>query len=221
MSGVTITGFAREKLRRLTTALNNGSYRPALGQAGARIMVDHFSSINRSGAHKSATELGAKPSELYAEFAEATNYQVEADGVLLTVAHHAIRQRYYGGRIDPVNASRLTLPARAEAYGRRAGTVGVPLDFHYAPDPKTGRWRPALVSWEGGTRVIKDRRKGHKGEMRTVPDKRRPPGVWFWLVRHVNQQGDHTVIPTREQFIEGTDAALKGWVEKLIGNQNA
>jgi hypothetical protein len=214
--GITITSTPRPTLQRLLTQIERKGYRDAVGEAGTKVLLEHFADKEENDPHKSADKLNAQKTGLYGDFGESTDYRVESDGVLLTVSHVAARQRYRGGRIVPTNAQRLTIPARAEAYGRRAGTVGIPLMFHFAFDERYQKWRPALVAFESGTRQVKDRRKGREGQMRTVVDKKRPAGTYFWLVSSVEQDPDPTVLPTERQIYNVVKPALQTWAQRLL-----
>lgn len=199
----------------LVSGLLAGGHVKPVGIAAVRAVKDHLVAKERGDPHKSANALGANPSGLYADMADSTTFLPQPDGVDLQISHVAARQRIEGGDIFPVNCSFLTIPARREAYGKRAATVGVPLRFGYAFDSERSRWRKALIADAGGTRKVKDRRKGRDGQTRDVADKSKPAGIYFWLVRSVRQKPDPTVLPDDENFFGAVFAALDGYVEGM------
>src|SRR6266700_2185399 len=108
--------------------------KPAIGRAVARLVQQHFLRLNRSRANP----LGGTRTNFYAQAARHTRFQVTSGGVRLTVDQVGIRQRLQGGQILPRHAAYLTLPAIAQAYGRRA-----PAD----PPPRA----PAAKSFSGSS----------------------------------------------------------------------
>lgn len=215
--GITIqSDSATPFLRRFRKAMDGRSYLPPIGEAGKGAVMENFQEKNRTDAHKSASRINAKPSQLYGEFARATNWRGLADTVFVSVNHVAARQRYLGGTIRPVNAGALTIPARAEAYGVYADQVGVDLKFGYAPDPETGKWRPALIAYEPGRKATKRKRKDGSAITRIV----KPAGVYYWLVRSVTMAPDESVLPTDKVFDQWIEFALLAWLDDLKGGQS-
>lgn len=110
----------------------------------------------------------------------------EADGrrALVRIQMDGIRQRYKGGEIKPVNASVLTIPAIAEAYGRTAQEFpGLMARFF---GRRGGKLAGALV--------------------RTVPGG--GDEVVYWLLRRVEQQPDPSVLPTAAEFARDIQKAV-------------
>lgn len=199
----------------LLAGLSAGAHRKPVGVAAVRAMKDHLVMCERTDQHRSASALGAKPTGLYGAFARSTSYVEAADGVEVAINHVAASQRIEGGEIRPVNGQFLIIPAIAAAYGKRAATVGVPLRFGYAPDPeRNNRWRKALIADEPGTKSVKDRRKGREGQRREVVDRKKPAGVYFWLVRKAVQEGDPTLVPTADSMFAAVFDALDGWIQE-------
>lgn len=140
---------------------------------------------------------------------------VSTDGARVTIAHPAIRQKYYGsetlGPIRPKEGRMLALPATAEAY--RAGWPShgntPPLKRMMAYNAGIGRWMWALVAEDAGTRRVKDRRKGHEGETRLVNDPRKPAGLWYWLARKANVPRDPNTLPPEAELMGEAEAAVR------------
>lgn len=211
--GISIRDTASPFLKRLASDSLTQELVPAIGEAGKRVMMDHFT-VKQSdpAAHATAGRLGARSSGLFADFARATAWSPSSTGVDLTVSHVAARQRYLGGRIKPVNATFLTIPANSHAYGRRAREVGVTLKFMFAPDPTSGRMRPALVAPDAVTKPTGKARKDGTRRERTI----RPSGVYYWLVRQTTQNPDPTVLPTDNDLFKGIEAAAGAFLDKFF-----
>lgn len=211
--GISIRDTASPFLRRLASESLKQELVPAIGEAGKRVLIDHFTTKQADPAsHASAGRLGARPSGLFADFARSTSWAENSTGVELSVNHVAARQRYLGGTIKPVNSKFLTIPANSHAYGRRAREVGVTLKFMFAPDPTSGRMRPALVAPDAVTKPTGKERKDGTRRERTI----RPSGVYYWLVRQTRQNPDPTVLPTDNDFFKGIQEAAGSFLDKFL-----
>lgn len=212
--GVTIKDAARPKLRRLVRAIEDGEYLEAAGAAGENTLKEHFRRKNLDGGtHTTASRLGARPSQVFADFAEATWSSIRFQGVDLVVSDHRVNQFVNGGDIVPTGGRRyLTLPATAAAYGVRAREAGVALVFAFSLDERS-RWRPSLVAAENYEREIAKgknagavvRAKGNQKATRGVGK------VWYWLARRVRQQPRPDTIPGTEALRADINQALADW----------
>jgi hypothetical protein len=210
-ASITISDTAGPAVQRLASALRRQSYRPAVGRAGIRALIDHFAAKNLSfDSHRTANELGARPTQLYADFAKATSYSHTSTGVTISINHVAARQRYHGGDIRPVNVKALAIPAAERAYGRS------PREFDNLFVMVFKRGGAALAEREStDISIISDRRKGREGQKRVKKGRERGGGILFWLVKHVTQQGDETVLPKEEELIQAVTDALSGWLKTV------
>lgn len=199
-------------LQALQESVDRETFIEPIGEAGTRVLKDHFRKKNLdAGSHKSAQRLGAQPSGLFEQFHNATSHQRQGSSSVLSVNHPAVRQRFEGGDIRPVNSGFLTIPAQAAAYGTRAREAGITLAFMYAPDEQ-GRWRRALVAPSAVTRETGKARKD--GTRRRVVIK--PSGIWYWLVRKVHQLADPSVLPTRTEILDGIKTGLESWANRIL-----
>lgn len=149
--------------------------------------------------------------------AEANN-----DGATISIEHPAIRQKFFGsevlGPIKPKEASRLAIPATAAAYA--AGSPGEgktpALKVMLAYNSERGHWMLSLFNAEdqAGMKQVKDRRKGHQGEMKWVPDPKKPAGVWYWLVRQAFVPRDPNALPTDDVLTARAVAAGQRFLEE-------
>jgi hypothetical protein len=194
--------------------IDRKDYQRPMGNAAVKILKEHFAEFNADrNEHHSAWMVGARPSDLYMKFADATNYAPSDTGIVASVNHPAVRQRLKGGTIRPVNVTCLTLAANAFAYGKRASQVGVSLKFMFAFDELTQHWRPALVAPDAVTKDTGKARKDGTRRQRVI----RPSGIYYWLVKSVTQGPNPGVLPDREKLLNGVADELKGWAEKILG----
>lgn len=202
---------ASPAIARIRDGLANRAFRPAIGEAGKLVLMEHFASKEAdANAHRTANRLGARPTGLYAGFARATQYSETSTGVALSIKSDAIRQRLQGGAIKPVNGRYLSIPANAAAYGKRISDFGNDLVFGGFTDEQ-GRTR---LGWglRDDVKVAKTVRR--KVKEKQVMKTKYKSGVYFWAVRGVNQPADPTVLPTKEAMLEGIDAAVGDWLEE-------
>jgi hypothetical protein len=149
-----------------------------VARSGQNFVRKHFTHLNSTRANA----MGGKRTNFYTQAARGTSSSVDANGANVSVNQVGIRQRIFGGTILPKKGKWLTIPARAEAYGRRASEFQ-DLKFGYAEDER-GRERPALVR--------DSKSKEFWGE----------EDAMFWLVPKVVQKADPTVMPNLGQMRE-------------------
>lgn len=181
---ITIHDRATPDLQRMLAALNQEKVKPEIGRSVVNQLKAHFYNLNSSRANK----LGGRRTQFYSQAAKSTQYQARSDGVTVSVNHVGIRQRLQGGTITPVKGKYLTIPAIAEAYGKRAREFD---NLHFIPTRRGG----ALV--ENDATRVSFGKKGAKAKGETGGR------VYYWLVPSVVQKPDPTVVPT-ESEIEAT-----------------
>ncbi len=117
-----------------------------VGESAQLVLMEHLAKKDAdSGSHKSARELGAEPSGLYADMARSLSHSLGSDQVTLTIDHVAAAMHYYGGTVKPVNYKHLAIPVSAESYnkGLKADYSGQNLLWLFG---KNGPWGVALKS---------------------------------------------------------------------------
>jgi len=198
-------------VNRIRNAMNSKTYAPAIGEAGKLVLMNHFAGKESdSSSHATATRLGAKPIGLFSQFARSTSWKASGTGVLISIAHNAIRQRLEGGEIKPVKGKYLSLPAIAGAYGKRIADFGDTLKFGGFSDEQ-GRIR---LGWGLREAVKVKSTFKRKGKDVTRERTKYKPGVYFWAVRKVNQKADPTVLPGDGAFMTGLTEAVGDWLEE-------
>jgi hypothetical protein len=121
----------------------------------------------------------------------------------VSIADPNILQRIRGGYIRPLGHKYLTLPATAEAYGKRAREFHN-LRFGFAEN-KFGNLAPALV--ENSAQRVAFGRRRKDNTRKVTPGEEVGGKAFFWLVKQVYQQADPTAMPTQAQL---QVAAVKG-----------
>lgn len=136
------------------------------------------------------------------------------DAAAVTVRQVGIAQRRYGGTIKPKKPDGwLTIPLRAEAYGKRAREFS---NLVFAMDPELG---PVLKEAEA-TQVRWKKSKGLKsaGELAQGKGKEISQGksvggaVMYLLRRRVTQQPDPSVVPTDEEMRAAAAEHVTAWL---------
>ena len=175
---VTIRNDMAKKFAQLEQ-ISPAGVNPVIGRAGVNLLRDHFRNLESSRPNR----LGGPRTHFYNQAARSTHFVTLPDSVALSVNQVGIRQRFQGGEIRPRNSKYLTIPAIAEAYGKRAREFNN-LRFVML---KNG---PALVEAEATQISI-----GKKG----VKNKGSVGGrVLYWLRRKVTQKADPSVLPSPE-----------------------
>lgn len=181
---ISIHDRATPELQRMLTALDPDKLKPEIGRSVVNQLKTHFYNLNSTRAN----ELGGRRTQFYSQAAKSTQYQTQEDGVLVSVNHVGIRQRLQGGPIKPVKTKYLTIPALAEAYGKRAREFD---NLRFIPTRRGG-----MLVEADATRVSFGKRGAKsKGEV--------GGRVFYWLVPSVFQEPDPSVVPA-EQAIEAT-----------------
>lgn len=185
-----------------------------MGRAAQQVIKDHFEKLAGDAVHhKTAESLGAERTGLYEEAARGTEApQLESGGVSVSVHQVAIAQRLFGGTVEPVNAKFLTIPARSESYGKRAGEFDnlVPILFPSGAGALVQREATVLRGGRsrGEKRVagIGEHRKGE--EMGGL--------IYFWLVKQVTQSPDPSVLPGDEEILDPVMAAAAAFIDSVV-----
>lgn len=174
----------------------------AMGTAVKRTVQDHFLGLP-------SNKMGFPTSNFYKRAARATAY-VPGTGRVTVSGPLGIAQRYFGGRINAVNSTFLTIPAVAAAYGRRAREFHF-LSFGFAEN-QWGKMQPALIERD---RTEVRRVKSKDGSVKFKPGKQRGGGVYYWLTRSVEQKADPDILPKETEMaataIKAGNALVARW----------
>lgn len=184
-----ITDNARPAMKQLTAGLSSPEFRGDIGRSVADCVRSHLAGLPPN-------KYGYPTTGFWQRAALATKSEVLPDGVSVSIDQVGVRQRYLGGPINPVRARRLTIPAKAEAYGH-AATEFWNLKIVRAASPLTQH--PALAL------APRDTKPGPGGFVDA-------DSVYYWLVGGVWQQPDPGVLPDDSELHA---AALNGALNYL------
>lgn len=180
--------------------LSKGLRPSILNEVGASerdLFVRHFEGLPPNKRFPSESTGFWKRAARATSFESAGPSSGVAGSVTVAVDQIGVQQRLLGGTITAVNAKYLTIPARAEAYGKSA------REFSNLRFVAFASGAAALVESDHTTIAFGRTRKDGT---RKVSGTTRGGGVMFWLKRSVNQQPDRGVIPSGEAI--GQTAAM-------------
>ena len=160
---------------------------PVIGNSGRKIVSDHLTALDARRRNR----LGGRRTHFYSDAAKSTNWRITSNGVQIAINHVGMAQRYFGGTIKPVNKKRLTIPADADAYGKRAREFGK-LDIVFGRKGVVGLAKPRKGKAKRGQRAGK---------------------VLYWLVKSVTQEADKTVLPTDKEIAAGVTDDVRAYLE--------
>lgn len=159
--------------------ISPGVVNKLIGRAGQTFVRKHFYDLDA----KRPNRLGGERVHFYGGAAKSTTFATTADGAVISVNQTGVRQRIQGGTILPKKSKYLTIPARAEAYGKRA------REFN---NLKVVRFGNVLAL------VVADATKLSKGKKGFRAAGETGGGVMYWLVPKVVQKADPSVMPNLE-----------------------
>lgn len=196
---IDITNHATPMLRRLQGAVVSGALANAMGVGARNRIQGHLHRINGERPNR----LGGRRTNFYSAAAKSTHMDAVPGEITVTVSQVGFRQRFEGGRIRPVNKKFLTIPATAEAHGRRASEFADLIFVILGGRPALVRARQTRIS-TGGRRV--------RGLSSTTGME-----VLFWLRREVNQKPDPSVLPTDAEISEAAVRSGNLYLDSLKG----
>lgn len=189
---IDITDQATPALRRLRGVISDGSLTAAMGRGAANRIRSHLVDLNASRPNR----LGGRRTNFWNQAAQSTHQDSVPGEITVSISKQGFRQRYEGGRIRAVNAKLLTIPATAEAHGRRASEFP---DLHFAI---LGGRLALIRNRQTRLRRVGGRRPGFRAASSTTGLE-----VLFWLKKEVNQRPDPSVLPTDDQIVAAAIAA--------------
>lgn len=200
MSGISLNVDVQEgstpKLRQFLAGLTDlRGLHESIGLRARTLTRDHLIGIAGS-RHATANKLGASPSGHWAQAAEKTSFEADANSATVTISHPGIGRAMHDVDILPKGKC-LTIPLIAFAYNVRAAAV-----------------------WESeGLFVLKSK----SGNAKAVAGKRLAGGTfqpWYLLVPKVHQAQDRSLLPSDDEYrIAGKEGA-RDYVNYLLIRQN-
>ncbi len=184
------------QIRAKVRPVNMPGVKKVVGRAVANRLRQHFFTLNRERPNR----LGGRRTNFYSQAARSVQQpEIQTDGVRVSINHVGLAQRLLGGTLHPVHSTYLTIPARAEAYGKRAREFN-DLEILW------GRRGPIALVQRNHTRLGRGK-KGRPSEQ--------GGGVFFWLVKSVTQNPDPTVLPSEADLGRDIGNAVTSYLQAL------
>jgi hypothetical protein len=200
-AGVDIRGDVLSVLKDVQTKLDARAIAPAIAVAVVLLFQQHFLTL--------PTNRNSWPSTgFWGRAARSTNYSLLSDGVDINVNQQGVRQRLEGGPINAKPGQWLTIPARSEAYGRRAREFNNLVFVLFRAD------LAALV--ESESQDVSFGRPRKDGTRKVTPGEERGGGVMYWLKKSVNQNANPGVLPGEQRVREVCRLTVEGIASRLI-----
>lgn len=199
---------ARAVTRGVARSVNSRGAKQAVGIGIRRVVRTWLRDLDRYRPSKHADNLpGSQSTHYFSRAAESVAApETEGDRVSVSITQPGFRQRFLGGDIVPRNTKYLTIPGTAIAYGARAREFSG-LKFVFARTEQ-GFLCPALVTTE-------------EFEIRGTVPHRKGMGpkpafnagqVLYWLVTHVHQEPDESVVPGPDYVTAGATEGLRSYL---------
>ncbi len=189
---IDVSGDARPQFARVIDNLRRPDLRKVMGRAIATKLRTHFSERDKTKPNK----LGGKRTHFWGDVRRSVQQPqlIGGDGIQVAVNHVGAAQSFFGGDIEPVNVDWLTIPARAESYGKRAREFD---DLHFVFF-RAGL--AALVQNEQTSLVRPNQNRKKDRGVGPIAPETTGGGIFYWLVDHVYQKPDPTVLPEEEEL---------------------
>lgn len=186
-----ITDNLTPRLEALRSFMSADNINKIIGQSAANTFRQHFLAREQTPNKNHWPKL-----HFYSAAANSTSFQVVSDGAVVSVQKLGIRQRLQGGEINAgVTSKWLTIPARQEAYGKRAREFNDLRAVIFIRGQLGALVQANRTDISIGKKGVKNR--GESGG-----------GVFFWLVKKVRQEPDSTVIPDAQTLGDNIRADL-------------
>ena len=192
-------------LLQLAKGVRHENARKVMGRAIVGAIKDNFRVLDDERANK----MGGHRTHFYGNAAKSVQ-QPElygGDGIRVAINAIGIAQRYYGGDIVPVDKQWLTIPARPETYGHVATEFS---DLHFV------FFREGLAALVQNTQPRRNAERAAAGLSTRAPKDDDNGGVFYWLVKHVHQDADITVLPTDETLQTAAVDAGETYIQRLL-----
>lgn len=210
LAGVTYTlegvGEAKTLLEGLDDKVLHAGLYEAVTKAAADVVRGHL----KARDHTHANKMGGKRSHFYWNAANTVREEANAEGGTITINYTGLRQRWLGGDIYPVNAKLLAIPARSESYGippKEFGDLKF-IQFKSGAKALVKDDQTHTVDWDsGGYRNLSTEAGERKSRKKGIGL------VEYWLVDHVYQKPDPSVMPAPEAVLDGVVAAASEYLQ--------
>lgn len=147
--------------------------------------------------HATANALGATPTGFLTSAAGTVQARGTADGVELAMQSAGLSRAFRDYDLRPVRAKYLTIPVRAEAYGKRAREFDLKPGRATLPDGTAGPLSLGTVGADGSFTAF------------------------FRLVKKAHQPADRTLLPGDDDWLAAAEDGAVAWWNYHTGEDNA
>lgn len=190
--------LASEKLRELSRAVKpSAQLHRAMAEKVKPIITRNFQRLSVTQRNP----FGATSSGFWQRMIGGTRARADAAAGYIDMPRE-VAQRFHGGTITPSGGRKfLTIPARAEAYGKSARQFD---DLHFVPTRR------------GGMLVRNVRTRLGRGKNRQRGSSEAGGETYFWLVKSVTQRADKSVLPPAPDVERGALRGLETYLEGRV-----
>lgn len=209
--------MATTEMQQLAARMDSGLLAQAIGLAGAEEVRDYYVRLDGERANK----MGGRRTHFYAQAAESTVSHAEGDTAVIEVTEPVgLAQRIHGGTIVAGKSissktsqptKHLSIPATAEAYGRRAGE----FDDLVPVFRRIGGYLKVIGLARAQQTPVKTNRFRKDGTF--ARGKRTGGEILFWLKESVTQLPDPTSAPNVGMVVERARAAVVDYLSQFQG----
>lgn len=162
--------------------------------------------------HGTADDLGATPTGHLERAVETVRNTADAQGATVQITSPGLSRAFRALTITPKGGRKyLTIPATAEAYGKRAGQFAdLRLQFF-------GRGLLGLVKAEQSSLAGRKRSGYDTEKAAATPDAqgKRRGTVYYWLKKSVSIPQDRTLLPSDGLYHEAATEGVRDWLIAL------
>lgn len=198
--GITIEigGDADRMLRKLGAGvINREELHQDIATRGENLVRDYLTGLAQT-RHATADKLGATPTGHLERAAESVTSTSDSAGVSITVTSPGITRAFGSITILPGAGKKyLTIPATAEAYGKRAGAFN---DLRF-------------VAYKNGVRALVQASQSNVATREKIGGK-----VFYWLKTSVEQKQDRTLLPSDQLIESSAEEGAIDWLNVLLAD---
>lgn len=199
---INITDNATPEVQKLIGGLSGEPLHGEIGLVVVPVFRQHFTRLASTNRNK----LGARGG-FWNRMLSSTTVVATPDAATIRMPRE-IALRYFGGTVTPKGGSKyLTIPARTEAYGKKASEFkdlrfvkfasgAAALVQRDAPGPSFGKGKSKQGESVGG-------------------------GVFYWLVTSATIRADKDVLPTDEEILKAAIIGIDSYTRALARRASA
>lgn len=204
---IELRDLAKPALQRARGVLEPATLNRIVGESATLVYREHLRNLERTRPNR----LGGRRTHFYGIARDETSFNIDNDGVTVSIRSVGIRQRYFGGPIKPKAAKYLTIPVHPAAHGRPAREFDLRVIFGRGGQPI------ALATKETSySRTVKNA-EGKRVKQQAT----RPIGEVYYILtkKTVQQRPDPSVLPLPDVVGGAVVDYVNRRLDRAIGRQ--